>query len=176
VKPLLERLLEHNVLAAKGATKVQLEAEMTSVVTITRGNEGVLGADGSLTMDPDAPVVYTGPARLGNAQGPVTYSLGEEVQFFSSGSCTIPIGDPGTAEDVPQVNDLVHIDAGDDPGLVGRNFRVVDVEAVGMLPGGRRLQIVGVQRAPNWVDSAVRHPGVGLVPDEVPPQWQIDAP
>jgi hypothetical protein len=73
----------------------------------------------------------------------------------------------------PQVNDLLEVTAHDDFGFVGRRFRVIDVEGAGLLATERRLQIVGVQRYAGWVDSAVRHPSVGYVPDEVPPEWRV---
>ncbi len=172
---LAEQVFANSLEKARAFTRVQLEAEMRSIVRITRGSEGVLGTGGELTMDPDAPTVYEGKARLANAQGPVTYTLGEEVQFFSSGMCTIPIEDPVGTPTTPQINDLVQILGGDDPLLVGRFFRIVDVEVVGILAGARRLQIVGVQRYPGWVDSAVRHPAAGDVPDQIPPDWVIDS-
>jgi hypothetical protein len=179
-----EMITRRSIKAARARARANVEANMVSEITITRADVAVLDPDGLLTADTTPFLVYAGKARLTSAQGPVTYTIGEEVQFFSSGNATIPIvwsfPAPGTPPQpiitVPtyvQVNDLLTVTGHDDPVYVGRHFRVVDVEVNGLLSGGRRLQIVGVQRYPGWIDSAVRHPSVGRIPDEVPPEWRI---
>ena len=160
--------------AAKDRVRANIEANMTSLVLITR-SAGVAGValDGTGQIEtPVADTVYEGVARLANAAGSVTYTVGEEVQFYSSGSATIPIDVHGEPVLV-QVNDILHVQGCDDPGMVGRRFRVVDVEAVGLLPGGRRLQLVGIQFYGGWLDDTVRVPSSGQVPNEVPTEWSV---
>ena len=121
-------------------------------------------------------LVYAGVCHLGTAAGPVTYTIGDEVQFFSSGTASIPLDwDPGdgVVPTLPQVNDLLEVTGHDDYGFVGRKFRVIDVENLGTLAGFRHLQIIGIARSPGWVDAAVRHPVTGTIPDEVPPEWRL---
>jgi hypothetical protein len=73
----------------------------------------------------------------------------------------------------PQINDLLLVTGADDYGMVGRSFRVIDVEDLGTLAGYRHCQIIGVARSPGWLDSAMRHPSVGDVEDEIPPEWRV---
>lgn len=163
---------------ARERASANVAAAMTSTVRITRSSSGVVEDTGTWAMDQDV-LVYEGPARLGPARGPVTYTIGEEVQFFSSSTATIPLTMPSPTDStvsVPltvSVNDLLTVLAHDDPGWVGMRARVVDVEAAGLIAAGRRLQLVGVQRYPGWVDDAVRHPAVGHIPDEIPPEWSV---
>ena len=167
------------IAAARARVRQSVEGNMTSRVRVTRGDAAVLSGTGELIYDAAAPTLYEGIAHLSTAAGPVTYTIGDEVQFFSSGNATIPLDwcpDPATQEVVPvlvQVNDLLEVTAHDDYVYVGRLFRVVDVEAPGTLVASRRLQIVGAQRNPTWIDSAVRHPSVGQIPDEIPPEWNV---
>ena len=159
--------------AARARTRANVEANMASEIIVTRNKPAVLDEFGTLVADADAPVVYQGIARLGNATGPVTYTMGEEVQFFSSASCTIPVlelGDPI----IPQINDLLLVSGHEDPVMVGKRFRVVDVEVSGLMSASRRLQLVGMQRYAGWVDDTVRHPGYSQIPDEVPPSWRLE--
>ena len=158
---------------ARERVRENIEQNMISRIIITRGKPATLDVEGLLTADPDAVLIYQGKARLGNATGPVTYTMGEEVQFFSSASCTIPIlkrGEPIWA----QINDLLLVSEHDDPVMVGKRFRVVDVEVSGLVAASRRLQLVGMQRYGGWVDQAVRHPAYPDVPDEVPPEWRLE--
>jgi len=162
-RSLIQRVLEH----ARLQVKTSVEQQMVSVVSITRDKS-----------DPEPTVIYAGDCHLGTAAGPVTYTIGDEVQFFSSGTATIPLdwdplGDGTFVPTLPQVDDILQVTAHDDYGYVGRRFRVVDVENLGTLAGYRRMQIVGIQRSPGWVDAAVRHPSSGPIPDEIPPEWQL---
>lgn len=163
-------LVRRALLNAAARVRAQVEANMTTTVLITRPPTLALDVVGDLQATPGA-VVYSGYARIGKASGPVTYTLGDEVQFYSSSSCTIPLIVDGVPTD-PHVNDLLEVTGSDDPVMAGRRFRIVDVEAVSIIPDGRRMQLVGIQHYPGWEDDAVRHPASGSVPDEIPPEWQ----
>lgn len=162
-------LVRRALQAAATRARAQVEANMTTTVTITRPAMLALD-DEDLVATPGA-VVYAGYAKVGRASGPVTYTIGDEVQFYSSSSCTIPLLVDGVPTD-PHVNDLLEVTGSDDPVMVGRRFRIVDVEAVSIVPDGRRMQLVGIQHYPGWEDDVVRHPASGVVPDEIPPEWQ----
>lgn len=167
--------------AARRRARANAEGNMVSEVLITRGDPATLDGDGMLTADTNPVVVYAGKARLAKATGPVTYTIGDEVQFFSSGTVTVPLtwttqDAEGVVTEQPvwvQVNDLLEVTGADDPLFAGRHFRIVDVEMNGLLDGARRLQIVGVARYPGWIDSAVRHPALSGSLDEVPPEWRV---
>lgn len=159
---------------AKNLIRDNVEANMTSTILITRQNRAdaaSIDSAGEISVTAEQ-TIYEGVARLHNASGPVTYTIGEEVQFYSSGTATVPLDVDSVPLDV-WVNDVLHVTGSDDPVMVGRKFRVVDVEVAGVLAVGRRLQLVGIQRYAGWVDDVVRHPLSGDVPDGVPPEWSV---
>lgn len=159
---------------ARKRARDSVEANMASTVLIVRKVpvSGLIpDASGEIEAETDF-TVYEGPARVGNATGPVTYTVGDDVQFYSSGSATIPVDVGGVPVDV-WVNDLLQVTGSNDPVLAGRLFRVVDVEVVGTLSAGRRLQLVGIQRYPGWIDTLERSRQVDNVPIGVPPEWSV---
>ena len=170
----IDTVTNRAIKAAKDRVRANIESNMTSQVIITRSS-GMAGVDPDAEGSIESPVaetIYEGPARLANASGSVTYTVGEEVQFYSSGSATVPIdvfGEPILVH----VNDILQVLGCDDPVMVGRRFRVVDVEAVGLVPGGRRLQLVGIQFYGGWLDDTVRVPSGGTVPGELPTEWSV---
>ncbi len=168
-----------SIAAARRRARANVEANMLSQVLITRPDAPTIDGDGLLVSDATPLVVYEGKARLTSATGPVTYTLGEEVQFFSSAAATIPVTLLGrdtpptqTIVDVA-INDRLEVLGSDDPMMTGKRFRVVDVELQGILVSSRKLQLVGINRYGGWVDDAVRHPASGYVPDEIPPEWHV---
>lgn len=116
------------------------EANMTAKVRVSRPIAAVFSRQtGQLVEAPDA-VVYEGPARVYGVQGPATYAIGEEPTYFSSSYVSIPL-----RSELPRVDDVVQVLEHDDPLLVGRHFRVQDVESGGQLPVVRRLSVTGIQ-------------------------------
>jgi len=166
-----------SIAAARRRARSNVESNMLSVVKITRPPTLSLDSDGLLEPTEGA-TVYQGRARLTAATGPVTYTIGEQVQFFSNAACTVPVtlvdADGNETPVDVQVNDQVHVLGADDPYMTGMRFRVVDVQVQGLLATSRRLELVGAQRSSTWTDAAVRHPASGYVPDEVPPEWTVD--
>lgn len=168
-----------SIAAAKRRARANVEANMLSQVRITRSDAPTIDSDGLLVADETPAVVYEGRARLTSATGPVTYTLGEEVQFFSSAAATIPVtllsrAQPPVVSIVDvAINDLLEVLGSDDPMMTGKRFRVVDVELQGILVSSRKLQLVGINRYGGWVDDVVRHPATGYVPDEIPPDWHV---
>lgn len=166
-----------SIAAARRRARANVESNMLSTLRITRPPTLGLDSDGLLDATTGT-VVYEGKARLTSATGPVTYTIGEQVQFYSSAAATIPVtlveaDGSETPVDV-RVNDLVQVTGSDDPMMAGMRFRVVDVQVQGVLAVSRKLELVGAQRSSTWTDTAVRHPASGFVPDEVPPEWTVD--
>lgn len=114
--------------------------------------------------------VYYGPARVYTVSGPVTYSLGDEQQYYSSSYISIPVAIED-AVPAPQVDDVIEVVQHDDPLMAGRMFRVMDVEAGGQWIAARRMQVTGIQRARNWSvpDKAAAVEDGSATPDE----WRI---
>jgi hypothetical protein len=159
---------------ARAYLRDNVEANMTSTVRISRQQSAAdvsVNSAGSISVNSES-IIYEGMARMHNASGPVTYTIGEEVQFFSSGRATIPVDVDGDPVDV-WVNDLLLVTGSDDPVLAGRRFRVVDVEVAGMMSVSRSLQLVGIQHYSGWVDDSVRVASVGAVPEGLPPEWSV---
>lgn len=122
------------------------EYNMTAGVRIMRMTDVLFGSDTGVVEAQESELVYEGPARVYTISGPSTYNLGEEPQYFSGSYVTVPI----TADPVPMVDDVVEVLTHLDPAVVGRRFRVMDVESGGQYPGYRRLQVTGVQSSKQW--------------------------
>lgn len=124
------------------------ESNMHYRVRITRMNDPVLDQDsGTLTASPEEEI-YRGQARIYTVSGPVQYELGDEAQFFSTSYVSIPMEDDWPD---PHRDDVVEvIEAIDDPSLLGRKFKVTDVESGGQLAARRRMSVVGLQESHSW--------------------------
>jgi hypothetical protein len=121
---------------------------MHHAVLITRMTDPVFDSTTGTLSAQLAEVVYSGAARIYSVTGPVTYSLGDEPQFFSTTYVSIPLED---GWDEPRRADVVEIVASpNDPAMVGRQFQVTDVEAGGQYTACRRLSVIGVQESQNW--------------------------
>lgn len=135
----------------EGYVRRYAESNMRDSVRVTRPGAPVLDiVAGSLTAG-NAAIVYEGPGRIYGVGGPVDYQLGDEPQHFSSTYVSIPVRDSDdvTTFGTPQVEDVVEVLAcPGDPEMVGRHFQVQDVEAAGQWTAVRRLQLVGIQDAP----------------------------
>jgi hypothetical protein len=139
------------------------ESNMTAEVDITRFKDPLLNAlTGDLTPVWDTGV-YSGKARVYVLVGPVLLGIGDESQEFQNSYVSIPIsvviGGVAYTTD-PRVDDLVTVTAHDDPLMVGRAFRVTDVESGGQYPAVRRMHVMGVEDTSHWVDS-----GSPVIPD-----------
>lgn len=140
-----------------------VEANMTATVKVTRMAEPTLSADGSLTAT-ESYAVYIGKARVYGVSGPMTMNLGEEPQYFSSTYVSIPYDSPQ-----PRVDDVVEVTAHQDWTLVGRTFRVMDVEGGGQYPAVRRMQVTGIQNSKQWAPAAVKSHPTSTIPKE----WRV---
>lgn len=149
------------------------ERNMTAKVRITRPADAVLDDESGDLSAVTGSVVYVGKARVYPASGPVTYNLGEEVQYFQSSNVSIPLY-VGDAPIRPQVDDIVEILEHSDPLTVGKVFRVLDVESGGQLQAARRLQVVGVQRFKSWTPTDRQATPDSRDSRQIPPEWVIE--
>lgn len=145
-----------------------VESNMTAFVEITRpGEPDFVSSSGELEAD-SGPVVYEGKARVYTVSGPVTLELGDDPQYFSSAVVSVPLVDDFGVNVLPQVNDLVEIQEHPDPLMLGRRFRVMDVEAGGQFAVLRRMQVVGIQRGRTW------EPDSQAEDAHVPREWLVN--
>lgn len=125
------------------------ERNMVARVRITRLGAPVLDPVTGV-LDAAAPeLVYEGIGRVSLVSGPVTMSLGDEPQYFSGSSVSIPVEVDGVHA-VPRVDDVVEVLEHPDSLVVGLSFRVMDVETGGHMIAARRMQVTGAQRAKTW--------------------------
>ena len=138
------------------------EGNMTAKVKITRQDVPLFNVTSGELAAVEQSVVYQGKARVYTVAGPVTMSLGEEPQYFSQTNISVPL----TA--TPRVDDMVEVTEHDDPAVVGRRFRVLDVESAGQYPSFRRLQVSGVQRSQQWESHPALRSG-----EDIPEEWRV---
>lgn len=95
--------------------------------------------------------------------GPLLYGIDDESQEFSQTYVSIPIEVDGNLTS-PMVDDIVEVVDHPDALLVGKYFRVRDVQSGSQLPVTRLMQVAGAQRGTHWVDESS--------PD-IPPEWLV---
>lgn len=146
---LISAMIARSTVAVRPMAQAYAEGNMIAVVKVTRPSMPVFDRNtgGLAAMGNDSPV-YEGKGRVYNVTGPVQYALGDEPQYFSSTFVSIPI----TAAK-PRIDDVVVILSHPDPNVVGRSFRVQDVEAGGQIPVVHRMQVVGIQASREWVET-----------------------
>lgn len=131
---------------ALDAAQRYAESNMTATVRVSRLADPTLNVTtGVLTADPAGDTVYEGAGRVWTVAGPLTMGIGDELSTFSSTFVSIPM-----SADLPHVDDLVEITAHSDPTMVGRAYRVMDVEAGSQIPAARKMQVQGIQSSPEW--------------------------
>ena len=126
------------------------EMNMDAEVTITRPNAPSAVSNTGQISATTYSTVYTGKARVTTASGPVQYSFGEEPQYFSSSQVSIPLVKTNGDPTMPQVNDLVTVTDHHDALMIGRAFRVMDVQAAGQFESARTMSVTGAQRWEGW--------------------------
>lgn len=146
---LLSNLITKSTVAVRPLAQAYAEGNMIAMVKVTRPSVPVFDREtgGLAAMGSDA-TRYEGKGRVYNVTGPVQYSMGDEPQYFSSTFVSIPITAPK-----PRVDDVVEILSHPDPNIVGREFRVQDVEAGGQIPVVHRMQVVGIQASREWEET-----------------------
>jgi len=147
------------------------EANMTASVTITRYLDPELNDVTGRLIPHRETGVYKGKARVYVLVGPILLGIGDESQEFQNSYVSIPISvwlpnelDVLTEYETDvRVDDVVHVDSHPDPGLVGRSFRITDVESGGQLPAVRRCHVMGVEDTSHFIDT-----GAPVIPEA----WQ----
>jgi hypothetical protein len=135
---------------------------MTATVRVDRPGTPTLDTTGGDVTAVVSKVVYEGKGRVSTVSGPVQYSLGDEPQYFSSGSIFIPLLDDSGLPTTPQVNDIVTILSHIDVLMVDRVFRVMNVQASGQFVAARELAVTGVQRWEGWTPA-----------EDIPASWYV---
>lgn len=138
--------------------RVYAERNMTATVVITRPAAPGFRFDTGLLDAESMGDVYDGKARVYTVSGPVTMGIGDEPTYYSSTFVSVPLEELIPGADIPpspRVDDIVRVTAHLDPLMLGRFFRVVDVEAGSQFPACRRMQCVGIQDSKQWGDGSI---------------------
>lgn len=123
-------------------TKMTL-AQMTSQVAVTRPGPPTFDPATGLTEAHAGATVWSGPARIYSTSGSLTV-MGEGVVSLGQTNISIPQDAP-----LPKVDDIVDVTSSlDDPAMVNRRYRVIDVSEGGILSPTRTLACTTVEGNP----------------------------
>jgi len=91
--------------------------------------------------------IYQGQARIYSVAGPQVLDLGEADITLRSTYISIPAG----YLPAPQKDDIVTVlEARSDEALIGKAFRVLDVDGGGLVRAVRRMQCVAWEESSSW--------------------------
>lgn len=140
---------------ARMLAQVHAKGNMIAKIELKRGGDAapvwnpvtnqVESPEGEVIWGPDPADPTKGIARIYAVTGPVTMGLGDEPQYFQSTYISIPLEAP-----LPEIDDVVEVIEHPDIKLVGRFYRVVDVERGGQIPVVHKMQVVGVEPSRSW--------------------------
>lgn len=93
----------------------------------------------------EAKLLYEGMCRVYTVSGPTSQEVGDEIQYMSSSYVSLPYWVDNT-----QINDLIEITDHLDSSVIGRFFKVVDVDGGGQWQAVRRHQVTSAQKYSGW--------------------------
>ena len=131
---------------AKAYVRRAAEAQFTCTVRIFTPTDPTLDTNTGLYTSVEGAETYNGPARIWSVDGGQLIEVGEGDYAFQSTYCSIP----WDHQPIPQVDQQVEVVASDDPGLVGRAFRIMSVDGGGQARATRRMQITGMTENRTW--------------------------
>ena len=109
-----------------------------------------------------AEIVYTGPARIWTVSGPQVFTVGEDQMSFDQTNMSIP----WNVIPVPHRDDIATVLTYDthsgfgDPELLGRSFRILDVQLGGQMYATRRMTVSAIQPSAAWEDDNLPIPAL----------------
>ncbi len=160
-----------------GLVRQYVSSNQIATVRIVRMDEPVMDVDDDLLAKGKG-LVYSGRGRVARVSGPVQYMLGEEPQYFSSTTVSVPDTHETTSPDgswfpgdpvVPRVDDILEVLSHPvDPRLANAKYRITDVAHGGQFGPFLTLNCIGVQYSKRW-----GHPSADDVDITVPPEWVV---
>jgi hypothetical protein len=143
---------------ARGYARRHATAHMYYMVQIERMAAGVFdSASGQITTSVKS-IIYTGPARIWTVAGPQVIAVGEDQMAFTQTNMSIP----WDATPVPNRDDIATVlnytahPAFGDPSLIGRSFRVLDVQFGGQMYATRRMSVLAIEESAAWGPDSLR--------------------
>lgn len=131
---------------AQDRAQAYAEAVMNARVSITRPASATYDEVTREYTKPTSSPVYTGPAGLTIAGGPITMAIGDEPTYYSSLTAYVP----HQLEILPRIDDVITVLAAPDVDLVGRSFRITDVPVGGRVTTSMSLSAVGIAPSRQW--------------------------
>lgn len=127
------------------------ERNMLAKVRIVRTADPVQSDENAIIVSPvPASLLYEGKARVYTVSGPSSDMSMDEPQAFSTSYISIPLPKELEAPVLTQVDDLIEVTEHFDQMIVGRVFRVLDVDGGGQWPVVRRHMVSGAARYSGW--------------------------
>ena len=135
--------------SAQKYVKLRAEAQMEDYVRIYRNAPSALNVGTGLIESGEGYIVYEGPARIRNIDGPSPIIIGEGDIAISTTLGSIPLDiDP-----VPIVDDtLLVIAHKTDPDQVGKTCRITSVMGGGYLVACRTLGLSTISDNRTWAE------------------------
>lgn len=123
-------------------TKMTL-SQMTSQVSIERPGDPTFNATTGLETATTTGAIWSGPARIYGTSGSLTM-VGDAVVSLAQTTISIPQTAP-----LIKVDDIVTVTStSDDPAMVNKRYRVVDVTEGGLLSPTRQLTATTLEGSP----------------------------
>jgi hypothetical protein len=131
---------------SKAYVRRAAEAQFTCTVRVFKNAPVTLNATTGLYTADEGVEVYNGPARIWSVDGGGVIAVGEGDYAMQSTYCSIP----WDHTPIPEMDDQVEVLASDDTNLVGRTFRIMNIDGGGQMRATRRMQLTGLTENRSW--------------------------
>lgn len=137
-------LVRRATLQASPLARQYAEGNMIARVRVTRTAKASFDRATGGSAKGSTQVIWDGIGRVHRVSAGPTMDLGDEPQYFSTATISIPLD-----SEQPQINDRVQVLSHPDPNIVGRIYKVDGVAAGGQIPVCHEMSCTGVQASPS---------------------------
>lgn len=143
---------------ARNYVRGHATAHMYYTVRIVRMKQGVFDEDTGGIATAINLEIYDGPARIWTVSGPQVIAVGEDQMSFTQTNMSIP----WDSDPVPHRDDIATVSTYDphpgygDSALLGRSFRILDVQLGGQMFATRRMSVLSVTDSAAWGTDSLR--------------------
>jgi hypothetical protein len=127
---------------ARSYIQAHAESNMTYECVIQRVNSGAFDEDSSVYTAGTSAELYAGPCRIWEVSGSSAFDVANEQIVLQQTKLSIP-WDEGLG--IRRDDEVKIVASAYDPALVGKRFRIMDVDKGGDLRATRRFTVQGVQ-------------------------------
>jgi hypothetical protein len=143
---------------ARAYARAHATAHMYYTVRIERMSLGVFDQVGGGIVPAVKALIYTGPARIWTVTGPQVIAVGEDEMSMTQTNLSIP----WDADPVPHRDDIATVvdynphGGFGDQALIGKTFRVLDVQYGGQMYATRRMSVQAIEESAAWGGDSLR--------------------